>query len=183
MTTTPVFPNKGFTPLNWRGIHSTPPDVRMNVGPYCPLDDTQLQVRLDGWMCPVCTAAWDFHGFVGYWLPLDVAAVPVRPRWGAPLMVAAVCAPSGGVLALLAGAAHQPELAPVDGDLGVLAAVVLAVVGLLVVAGAWIVGYVERARMSARNEVAGTTAELGLAAHPRVAAAQLRVLQAVRDEH
>jgi hypothetical protein len=182
MTTTPVFtPNKGFTPLQWRGIHSTPPNVRLDVGPYCPLDDTHLQVRLDGWTCPVCTAAWDFHGFAGYWLPLDaVTSAPVTPRWSAPLAVAAVCAPSAGVLTLLAGVDHQAQLADVDTDLVLLAAAVLAVIGVLIVAGAWVVGYVERALMSARNEVTGTTTELGLAPHPRVAAAQLRAMRGAR---
>lgn len=74
----------------WRQIHLTPPNAPLyTIGPYCPLDDTVLRARRDGYGCPVCCAAWDFHGLAGRWLP-EVPVVPepvVRWRPSTALML------------------------------------------------------------------------------------------------
>lgn len=90
----------------WREIYTTPPDVQ--TGQWCPIDDTTLRVRLDGWGCPGCRAAWDFHGTHGRWLA-DTAALavghpPVRWRRSALTVLASVagCAVVAvGLVALL----------------------------------------------------------------------------------
>jgi hypothetical protein len=53
-----------------------PPDVRWDVGGWCPLDDTLLQQEPQGWSCPACGAAWDHAGRRGWWLTAgaDLAA-------------------------------------------------------------------------------------------------------------
>lgn len=53
-----------------------PPDVRWDLGAFCPLDDTLLQPESSGWSCPACGAAWDHAGDRGWWLTsgTDLAA-------------------------------------------------------------------------------------------------------------
>jgi hypothetical protein len=65
----------------WREIYLVPPDVR--TGRWCPIDDTTLQIRLDGWACPRCGAAWDFQGLAGWWLTDTTEVIAVAPtvRW------------------------------------------------------------------------------------------------------
>ena len=45
----------------WREIYPAPRDVRFDVGPFCPIDDTHLhserQSGLPGWVCPTY-GAW-----------------------------------------------------------------------------------------------------------------------------
>lgn len=53
----------------WRRIYQTPPDVRFDVGAYCPLSDHVLIQDAAGWRCeaPSCLAVWDFKGQRGRW--------------------------------------------------------------------------------------------------------------------
>lgn len=53
-----------------------PPDVRWDLGAFCPLDDTLLQTEPAGWSCPSCGAVWDHAGDHGWWLTggTDLAA-------------------------------------------------------------------------------------------------------------
>jgi hypothetical protein len=82
----------------WRQIHPTPPNAPLyTVGPYCPLDDTVLQERADGFGCPICSAAWDFHGLAGRWL--DEPAVRWRPS--AVLVLAGCAIAAAGLVTLL----------------------------------------------------------------------------------
>jgi len=85
----------------WRQIHPSPPNAPLyTVGPFCPLDDTQLQERADGFGCPVCSAAWDFHGLAGRWL-----AEPVRWRPSAVVVLAGLagCAATAAALVAVLG--------------------------------------------------------------------------------
>ena len=85
--------------LAWRKIHPTPPNAQLyTVGPYCPLDDTVLQERVDGFGCPICLAAWDFHGLAGRWL--DEPAVRWRPS--AVVVVAGLAGCAVAAVALVA---------------------------------------------------------------------------------
>jgi hypothetical protein len=56
----------------WREIYPMPRDVRWEVGPFCPIDDTHLHgehtTGLRGWVCPTCGAWWDLRGQCGVWL-------------------------------------------------------------------------------------------------------------------
>jgi hypothetical protein len=85
----------------WRQIHPIPPNAPLyTVGPYCPLDDTVLRERADGFGCPACSAAWDFHGLAGRWL--DEPAVRWRPSALLVLAGLAGCAAvAAGLVALL----------------------------------------------------------------------------------
>ncbi|RZU46538.1 hypothetical protein EV385_6612 [Krasilnikovia cinnamomea] len=92
--------------LAWRKLHPVPPNAPLYmVGPYCPLDDTQLQERADGFGCPVCEAAWDFHGLSGRWLPATAAVAtgetPARWRTWAPALAAGVAACALGAAAVV----------------------------------------------------------------------------------
>jgi hypothetical protein len=132
----------------WRQIHLTPPNAPLyTVGPYCPLDDTQLQERADGFGCPVCSAAWNFHGLAGRWLnepvhwrPSAVAVSAGNGRWLADDGPAAerrrldrwtaTAIAAGAAIGLGAGAGRWlHSYAPVvpDGLLAALAVVLLAV--------------------------------------------------------
>lgn len=72
---TPNLPNKGYSLEQLRDLFRSPRDARFEtVGTFCPLDDTALKVRADGWGCPKCLAAWDFKGLHGRWLPLRSGA-------------------------------------------------------------------------------------------------------------
>jgi hypothetical protein len=115
----------------WRRIYLVPPDVR--TGRWCPIDDTTLQIRLDGWACPTCGAAWDFQGLAGRWLADSAAVVAVpavrwRPSAVAVLTGLAGCAVAAAVLVAGLGALD-------DRVLLWLIAVVAAAAGLLPVAG------------------------------------------------
>jgi hypothetical protein len=61
-----------------RSVHPRPlpPDVRWDLGAFCPLDDTLLQPEPAGWSCPSCGAAWDHASDHGWWLTAgtDLAA-------------------------------------------------------------------------------------------------------------
>jgi hypothetical protein len=91
----------------WREIYQSPPDVQ--TGRWCPIDDTTLKIRLDGYGCPACGAAWDFHGRAGRWLADTAAVAVVAPavRWrpSEVLVLAGVagCAVTAAVLVLLLG--------------------------------------------------------------------------------
>ncbi|GGL17828.1 hypothetical protein [Mangrovihabitans endophyticus] len=91
----------------WREIYPVPPLLRLEtVGPWCPLDDSRLQVREDGWGCTACQAGWDFHGEAARWL--QAATTPAAPvvRWrpSAVLVLAGLAgcaAVAAGLVALL----------------------------------------------------------------------------------
>ncbi|MEV0732410.1 hypothetical protein [Polymorphospora sp. NPDC050346] len=56
--------------LELRRVYATPPDVHLELGAWCPLDDTVLRCTktLGGWACDTCWAAWDLQGQSGRWL-------------------------------------------------------------------------------------------------------------------
>jgi hypothetical protein len=91
----------------WREIYPTPPDVRLDLGAgrWCPLDDSTLQIRLDGYGCPRCRAAWDFQGLSGRWLA-EVQAAEVAPsvhwRPSAPLVLAGLAGSAFAAIGLVA---------------------------------------------------------------------------------
>jgi hypothetical protein len=89
----------------WRDIYRTPPDVKLNIpaGTWCPIDDTTLQIRLDGWSCPTCKGAWNFQGTGGRWLTEPGQAPSVRWRPSTVTMLAGLvaCAAIGAALAFL----------------------------------------------------------------------------------
>lgn len=64
----------------WREICPTPRDVRFEVGPFCPIDDTHLHLDArpfpdrPGWVCPTCRAGWDMRGRNGKWLTATPAS-------------------------------------------------------------------------------------------------------------
>lgn len=144
----------------WREIYQTPPDVR--TGRWCPIDDTTLQIRLDGYGCPSCGAAWDFQGLAGRWLAetAPVAVVEPAARWRlSPAAAAAGVAGCALVAAGLVAVLDQLD----ERLLGWLSAVVAAA-AVLMVAGAWLARKAEDRRYR----------------HNRV----LRVVDGeVRDEH
>lgn len=76
MTTTPktVYPRPVYPQLVFP--RPLPPQVRWDLGAFCPVDDTLLQVEPAGWSCPACGAAWDHAGDHGWWLTngTDLAA-------------------------------------------------------------------------------------------------------------
>jgi hypothetical protein len=112
---------------SWRQIHPTPPNAQLyTVGPFCPLDDTLLQERADGFGCPVCSAAWDFHGLAGRWL----AEPAVRWRPSAVMVPAGMagCAATAAALVAVLGQLDQRLL-------GWLSAAIAAAVVLYVAAG------------------------------------------------
>jgi hypothetical protein len=116
----------------WREIYPTPPDVRLDLGAgrWCPLDDTTLQIRLDGYGCPRCRAAWDFQGLSGRWLA-EVTSAEVAPsvRWRPSALL---------VLAGLAGSAFAAAglvalLSTLDEHLVLLFAAVIAAAAAAIV--------------------------------------------------
>lgn len=112
----------------WREIYPTPPNAQLyTVGPFCPLDDTQLQERADGFGCPACSAAWDFHGLSGRWLALPA----VRWRPSAIVVLAGLAGCAAVSFALVAVLAAHDEL------VWWLAAV-LAVIAVLYPAAGWV---------------------------------------------
>lgn len=101
----------------WQDIYPQPPQLRLEtVGPWCPISDTRLQVRLDdarprvrptGWDCPLCGAAWDITGTHGWWPTTGRRVPPAR----AAAMVAG-CATTAAAIAMpLAGLDAQLVLA------------------------------------------------------------------------
>jgi hypothetical protein len=130
MTTFAVPPTGAPT---WQEIYPVPPLLRLEtVGPWCPLDDTRLQVRQDGWGCPVCSAAWDFHGLAGRWL--DEPAVRWRPSAVAVLAGVAGCAAAAAALVAVLG-----EL---DVRLVWWLIAVIAAAAVLYVAAGWLSGQI-----------------------------------------
>lgn len=88
----------------WREIFPVPPQLRMQIGPWCSLDDSRLQVNAKGWDCPRCLAAWDFHGEISWWLPLPAPVVlPVAPP--APRRRLSLPVLAGGLAGCFAAAA------------------------------------------------------------------------------
>ena len=111
----------------WRQIHPSPPNAPLyTVGPYCPLDDTVLQERADGFGCPLCSAAWDFHGLAGRWL--DTPATRRRPTAVTVLAGLTGCAALAGALAAVLG--------DLDEHLVLAFAAVLAAASVAIVGGA-----------------------------------------------
>lgn len=64
----------------WREIYCIPPNVDLDMGPWCPIDHCHLHCESIGWVCPTCLAWWDRRGFNGMWLAegtaVDCQAVP-----------------------------------------------------------------------------------------------------------
>ena len=91
----------------WRRHYPTPPDVKLNIpaGTWCPIDDTTLQNRPDGWSCPTCKAAWNFHGLAGRWL--DEPTVRWRPSAVLVLAGLAGCAAAAAALVAVLGELDQ----------------------------------------------------------------------------
>ena len=111
----------------WREIHSSPPNAPLyTVGPYCPLDDTVLQERADGFGCPLCSAAWDFHGLAGRWL--DKPPTRRRPSAVTVLAVLPGCAALAGALVAVLG--------DLDEHLVLVFAAVLTAAAVAIVCGA-----------------------------------------------
>lgn len=90
----------------WRRLQPTPPNAQLyTVGPYCPIDDTMLKERADGFGCPLCSAAWDFYGLAGRW-PAE-PAVRWRPSAVVVLAGLAGCAAAAAVLVAVLGELDQ----------------------------------------------------------------------------
>lgn len=90
----------------WREIYPSPPNAQLyTVGPYCPLDDTVLRERPDGFGCPLCCAAWDFHGLTGRWL--DEPVVRWRPSAVTIVTGLAGCAATAAALSAVLGELDQ----------------------------------------------------------------------------
>lgn len=177
VTTLVTVPKPGS--LVWRDIYPYPPDVRFQVGPWCPIDDTHLHSELGGWVCPTCGAWWDLRGLNGMWLHGDNATAVTtssRLRRLDRRLATAIGVTAAGAAVFAAGR----QLGPVGDEIPT--ELVWAVVVLLVlIAGAlpvwaWLARRVERARY-AGGEVVGTCAELGLPDDPAAAATQLRLIQ------
>ena len=115
----------------WQEIYPVPPLLRLEtVGPWCPLDDSRLQIRTDGWGCTSCQAGWDFYGDSARWLQTANSAAPVvrwRPSALLVLSGLAGCAIAAAALVVLLG---------VLGELVLVFAAVLAAAAIVVVLGA-----------------------------------------------
>jgi peptidoglycan/LPS O-acetylase OafA/YrhL len=118
----------------WREIYPAPPDVQ--TGRWCPIDDTTLKIRLDGYSCPACGAAWDFQGRSGRWLADTAQLATVEPAvrwWLSPSAV--VAGVTGCALAAVSVVAVLGEL---DERLVWWLAAVVGAAAVLLVAGAWL---------------------------------------------
>lgn len=117
----------------WREIYQCPPDVQ--VGRWCPIDDTTLTVRLDGWACPKCGAAWDFQGRSGRWLAEVAAVVTVEPvlRW----RLSPAAAATGVAGCALVAAGLVAVLDELDEHVVWWLAAVVGAAAVLLLAGAW----------------------------------------------
>lgn len=114
----------------WREIYPVPPLLRLEtVGPWCPLDDSRLQTREDGWGCTACTAGWDFYGESARWLPsaAELAVPAVRWRPSALLVLAGLAGCAAAAAALVA------LLSTLDEHLVLLFAAVIAAAAVAVV--------------------------------------------------
>lgn len=121
----------------WRQIYPSPPNAQLyTVGPYCPLDDSVLRERPDGFGCPVCSAAWNFHGLAGQWLADTKAAATAAPmvRWRA----SAVLVLSGLAGCAAAAVALVAVLGQLDQRLVWWLAAAIAATTVLYVAGGWL---------------------------------------------
>lgn len=111
--------------VRWQEIYKVPPQLRLEtVGPWCPLDDSQLRIRMagrvpQGWDCLVCQAMWDRNGTRSWW--------PGRARVS-PARVAALVAGSAATATGLA-----VPLAGLDQHLVVAAATVPAAAAIAIV--------------------------------------------------
>lgn len=116
----------------WQDIYPVPPLLRLEtVGPWCPLDDSRLQLRTDGWDCTTCQAGWDFYGEAARWLQTTQSAAPVvrwRPSTLLVLSGLAGCAIATAGLGFLLGALGE--------RLVLVFAAVLAAAAVVIVLGA-----------------------------------------------
>ncbi|WP_433732568.1 hypothetical protein ACQP2Y_46755 (plasmid) [Actinoplanes sp. CA-051413] len=126
----------------WREIYQTPPDVQ--TGRWCPIDDTTLVVRLDGWSCPACGAAWDFQGLAGRWLADTAAVTTIEPaaRW----RLSPPAAMAGVAGCALAAAGMVAVLGELDERLVWWLAAVVGAAAVLLLAGAWLARQLEDRR-------------------------------------
>lgn len=115
----------------WRELYPAPPDLR--VGRWCPLDDSTLRVRLDGWGCPVCQAGWDFQGRRGRWLAAPAPAAPAA-LWPPTAVMVIVGIPACAAAAVAVAA----MLGTLDEGLLPWLAAVIASAAVLIPACAWV---------------------------------------------
>jgi hypothetical protein len=129
----------------WREIYRTPPDVRLDIpaGTWCPIDDTTLRSRLDGWACPMCGAAWNFRGTGGRWLADTAAVATVEPtvRWRVSPTAAA-----GVAGCALVAAGLVDVLTQLDERLVWWLSAAVGAAAVLLLAGAWLSGQIENSR-------------------------------------
>ena len=136
---------------DWRVVYPVPPRLRLEIGPWCPIDDAALAVERYGWLCPQCLAWWDRTGGNPTWADAPAVAgdlmhpvdldLPVAPWWRTrPAMAAAGI---GGLLVTGGGYAAGRALRPYA-DLvpdALLWAVSLIVVGLLLPGAGLLLGW------------------------------------------
>ena len=123
----------------WQEIYPVPPMLRLEtVGPWCPLDDSRLQVRSDGWGCTACQASWDFYGESARWLAetkaVAVAAPAVRWRSSAVVVLAGLASCAAAAVALVA------VLGELDQRLLWWLSAAIAAAAVLYVAAGWLSG-------------------------------------------
>lgn len=108
----------------WREIYPVPPQLRLGIGPWCPIDDGALTVERHGWLCPRCLAWWDRTGGHPTWVAdgpavagdivhvvdLDEQPGTARPWWRSGRVLAAGAA---GVVVLGGGFAAGRAVHPV----------------------------------------------------------------------
>jgi hypothetical protein len=116
----------------------------LEAGRWCPLDGTTLKVRLDGYGCPACGAAWDVKGRSGRWLPASAELSTVEPvvRWRlSPLELVA-----GVTGCAVAAAGVVAMLGELDERLVWWLAAVVGAAVVLLLAGAWLARQIEDRR-------------------------------------
>lgn len=120
--------------LAWREVHPTPPNARLyTVGPFCPIDDTTLRPRLDGFVCPVCRAGWNCHGLAGRWLP----RTEPKPQSRLSPVVAAARAVAGVAVCAVIAVAVISGIDQLDEDLQWWLIAALTAAGVLSPAAGW----------------------------------------------
>ncbi len=134
MTTMSVVPAPGSE--RWREIYPVPPRLWLEtVGPWCPLNDCQLQLRLDdsrprvrptGWGCRACGAAWDITGTRSWWP--QAGQRPVSPARVAGVIAGCVAA-AAGIAVPAAGLDEQLVLAVAAVPATAVAAIMLRALG------------------------------------------------------
>jgi hypothetical protein len=126
----------------WREIYQSPPDVQ--TGRWCPIDDTTLRIRLDGYGCPTCGAAWDFQGLSGRWLADTAQLAIVEPavRW----RLSPAAAVAGVAGCAVAAAGLVAVLGELDERLVWWLSAVVGAAAVLLRAGAWLAPQIEERR-------------------------------------